>query len=91
METSDLFRRIPGVEVSQDGLGRQTISMLREGQSCRPYLYLDGRRLQRYRLDDIQPMALDAIEVYRRASEAPLRFPIGDCGAVVVWTRASGG
>ena len=91
LETSDLFRRIPGVDVSQDGGGRQAVFMHRDGEFCKPYLYLDGRRLEYYRLDRLQPLDLEAIEVYRRASEAPLRFPIGDCGAVVVWTRGTSG
>ncbi|RMH14199.1 MAG: hypothetical protein D6701_11515, partial [Gemmatimonadetes bacterium] len=45
--------------------------------------------LERGDLDLIRPEDIEAIEVYRGASEVPAEFGGSDagCGAIVIWTR----
>jgi alkaline phosphatase len=60
-------------------------------KACPPSLYVDGVRYppdEDFNLSGILASEVDAVEVYRRASETPVHFLDGNslCGAIVVWT-----
>jgi hypothetical protein len=91
--TSELFYGISRVSVvpnSEGGGNRITISApLGE---CSPPLYVDGILLSGNASDrDLPPMSVvEAIEVYRGASELPLQWSgtaAQGCGAIVIWTK----
>lgn len=83
---SDLFRSIPGVRVSPTSQGRQGLLTMRGG--CVPTLYIDGAQTVSGRSVDeiLQPLDVEAVEVYHGA-QVPARFVRGGCGVVLVWSR----
>ena len=94
---SDMLRTVAGVRVGGDNMnGRPAISMGRTpvGTSftadCRVNYYVDGSWVPpgTFHLDDIPPLAIEAIEIYRGAAEIPVRFRQRQtaCGLIVVWT-----
>lgn len=85
MNTSDLFRMVPGARVSPSGPFGHTVR-LRGG--CQPTLWVDGVSLITMEgMDDILPvMDLEAVEVYHGVN-LPVQFGANPCGAIVVWTR----
>lgn len=85
---SDLFRRINGVDVREGDHGEARVFLYRMGQICEPDFYIDGARTEGLAIDDLRPSDIEAIEIYRRGSEAPPRFNVGNCGAVLLWLRA---
>jgi alkaline phosphatase len=61
-------------------------------EACPPSLYVDGVRHlpdEDFSLRDILTTEVEAVEVYRRASETPVDFLDSNslCGAIVVWTK----
>lgn len=92
--TSDLLDRLPGVFLGGSSLttyaGR---ALLLQGSygTCKPHIYLDGIRVeQNGDIDALAPLHdIEAIEVYRRRTEVPLQYAIGDqgCGVVLFWTK----
>jgi hypothetical protein len=88
---TDVLRRIPGVRV-YPSQGGDVVTFAR-GTSfsgpCRPMVYLDGHRLgSGENLDFLATVSsLEAIEVYKNASAAPVEFWSGGCGAIVLWTH----
>ena len=85
MRFSDLFRMVPGARVVPAGMYDSAI-LLRGG--CRPGIWVDGMRLGTSEGIDhlLQPMDLDAVEVYHSVN-LPVEFGSNPCGAIVVWTR----
>lgn len=87
LHTTDLFRRIPGVNTTPV-LGGQAVTIR---GSCRPTVYVDGVRVDGYRsIDDlVQPLDLEGLEVYRAAHEAPVEYTgfRAGCAVVLIWTR----
>ncbi len=84
---SDLLRSAPGVRIVGRGLGGAVVVMGRS--RCRPIYWIDGRYIPAFELDQITPMEIQAIEVYRGPSETPPelnRFNAG-CGVIAIWTR----
>jgi hypothetical protein len=79
--------------------GRGETSMFRGGRDtyCWMTVYLDGAYLYRSGgigkppdfSRDIRVAALESIEIYRSASEAPPEFSgaVGGCGVIVLWSR----
>lgn len=100
--TSDLLRGVAGVTPGRApaGVGRPRLRMdrtpVRPGRRpCRVRYFVDGIPLPKdggFRVDDLPPEDVEAVEVYRGVSEVPPRFQRrGDrCGVVVIWTRAPG-
>jgi hypothetical protein len=88
---TDLLRRVPGVRV-YSASGGNVVAFAR-GESfsgpCRPTVYLDGHRLGSG--EDLDFLAtvnsLEAVEVYTSATQAPVEYWGGGCGAIVLWTR----
>ena len=103
--SSDLLRTVAGVKVAlgDSGFDRPVIQMGRSpvmsrgrgvsplGGECSVSYYVDGSYVPpgTFHLDDISPLALEAIEVYRGPAETPARLRQRDtaCGVIMVWTR----
>jgi hypothetical protein len=91
LSTSDLLVRT-GRVTTRYVLGGDRILMMGSRGYCTPTVYVDGFRvdLSDISIDVIAPKTdLEAAEVYRSTSEAPLRFGGGmeGCGVVVLWTK----
>lgn len=86
--TSDMFRGRPTVYVSPTRYDRAQVFMGRAVDRCRPDLWIDGSLTNSYYVDDIDPDAVKAIEIYRRTSEVPPEFTRTNtgCGTIVIWT-----
>ena len=58
---------------------------------CKVTYYVDGSSVPggTFHMDDMSPLAIEAVEVYRGPSETPARFRQRDtaCGVIVIWTR----
>jgi hypothetical protein len=97
IETSDLFRNVPGVSLENTADGRlllmRTFATIanRSGQ-CQPSVYLDGMQLFEASPDEIDFYAplkrVRAIEIYNE-SFVPPQFARGltGCGAIVIWSK----
>lgn len=87
-----------------NAMGRPVITMGRTGigmrsyrnsaslaGDCRVNYYVDGMWVPpgTFHPDDISPVSIEAIEVYRGASEIPPKFRAREtaCGLIVIWTR----
>jgi hypothetical protein len=92
------------VSGSDDGMSNSTISMgrtpigtrtARNVQSlagdCKVSYYLDGSWVPSgtFHPDDISPISIEAVEVYRGPAEIPAKFRQREtaCGLIVMWTR----
>ena len=97
INTSDLFRTIPGVQVMWNGTG-YTVQMTRSSAGyCPVQYYIDGAPFLSTGGDDmdqiVQPQDIQAIEVYKGPTETPAEFQGGGsaaCGTIVIWTRRGG-
>jgi hypothetical protein len=96
INTSDLFRMIPGVRLVLDANGVDSRILVRGNMSewCRASFYLDGRSMNTLNTDEIDswvhPNEVKAIEVYAGAG-VPAEFQRGmrddGCGCIVIWTK----
>jgi len=89
--TADLLART-GRVTTRYVTGGDRILMRGTRGYCTPTVYVDGFRvnLSDISIDLLAPkIDLEAAEVYRSASEAPLRFGGGmeGCGVIVLWTK----
>lgn len=86
--TSDLFRGVTGVDVARRQFGTSQILMRRGARRCKPALFLDGVLRRDFPVDNLDPDAIQAIEIYRRNAEIPPKFQgASNCGILVVHTR----
>lgn len=103
--SSDLVRTITGVKVTQgeSGFDRPVISMGRNApvarnrtgtmslSSCNVSYYVDGSYVPSgtFHMDDLSPLIIEAVEVYRGPAETPAKLRQRDtaCGVIVIWTR----
>jgi hypothetical protein len=94
---SDAFRRLPGmrfVNVS-GGMGVRFMSAVGmrgggRGGDCIPTIWIDGQAAPGMEIDEIRAQDIHGMEIYRGASTVPSQFVkggLGQCGAIVVWTR----
>ena len=89
---TDLFRTIPGMTVGFDGSNYVVQSSRSSGTGCRVQWYLDGSPFDNSdnTIDQmLRPDDIEAIEVYKSASEVPVQYQGRDasCGTIVVWTK----
>jgi TonB family protein len=88
---TDVFRRIPGVQITSTRLIRNAVRM--RGMRCWPLVWLDGAPLPsgEFDLDNLSPTSLEGVEIYTGVSQVPPQFMgtrgMGSCGVVVVWSR----
>jgi TonB family protein len=92
-QLTDLFRRIPGMQITQTRMARNAVRARGASRACWPLVWLDGSPLAaaEFDLDAITPGSLDAIEVYSGPATVPPEFMgtrgLGSCGVVVLWSR----
>lgn len=100
IETSDLFKMVPGVYVERTATG--TLLQMRSAFTadvqtdpsyrCRPSVYLDGMQLWEASADEIDVAApvrrVRAIEVYTESNVPPqFNRAMNGCGAIVIWSK----
>ena len=89
--TSDLFRMMPSVRVTQRGFDKSIL--MRGGMSgyCAPAIFLDGMRIEGLSGGDIdgwvQPNEIVGVEVYTLAGAPPQFQTLNGCGTILIWTR----
>ncbi len=90
IRTSDLLRTVTGVAIIRSGM-YSDLRMARS-QDCAPDIYIDGQEARGYRIDDMPPVDIAGIEVFRGPAEVPVRFKRlwSGCGVVSIWTRLPG-
>lgn len=93
---TDVFRTIPGLTVAFDGSNYVVQSARSAGTGCQVQWYLDGSPFDNSNNDIdqmLRPDDIEAIEVYKSASEVPVQFQGSNasCGTIVVWTKRSAG
>ena len=91
LSVGDLLAQTGRVTTRYSIAGEQVLMRGMRGY-CMPTVYLDGRRedMSGISLDQITRVSsLEAVEVYRSASEAPMMYGggMGGCGVIVMWTR----
>lgn len=92
MHLTDLFRRIPGMQLASTNVIQNAVRM-RGARDCPPLLWLDGApaAAAEYDLDTIDPLSIEAMEIYSGPSETPVQFhppmDVQACGVIVIWTR----
>jgi len=92
-QLSDVFRRLPGVQITSTRTIRNAIRFRGNGGSCWPLVWLDGAPLPtaEFDLDFLSPQSVEGIEVYSGVSTIPPQFMgargLGSCGVIVVWSR----
>ena len=88
---SDLLRGLPGVAVDHNGnvVLRGMVSGL--GYCGSPTVFLDGivSSIGNEDLKILDPLDVEAIEVYRRPNEIPAQYggAMSGCGVILIWTR----
>ncbi|HEX8675082.1 MAG TPA: Plug domain-containing protein, partial [Longimicrobium sp.] len=93
LETSDLFKNMPGVSSVRSVDGGEALLMRNAfGDPCAPTLYLNGlmmRNLTGSDLDSlVRPQDVAAIEVYAETQVPPqFQDALSGCGSIVVWTK----
>lgn len=86
LRSSDLMRRVPGMVITEDPGGRHGVGVGRSGR-CSIDFYLDGMPAPGLRLDDIPPDDIGGLEIYRGASEVPIKYRRPTtCAAILIWT-----
>jgi hypothetical protein len=92
-QLTDVFRRLPGVQIMSTRLIRNAIRFRANGGNCWPLVWLDGAPLPtaEFDLDFLSPQSIEGIEVYSGISQIPPQFMgtrgLGSCGVIVVWSR----
>lgn len=92
-QLTDVFRRIPGVQIMSNRLIRNAVRFRGAGRSCWPLVWLDGAPLPtgEFDMDFLSPQSIEGIEVYSGISQVPPQFMgsrgLGSCGVIVVWSR----
>lgn len=91
LETSDLFRTVPGMHVDRNNFDASGFLMRGAYGWCSPGIYLDGSYMHDLAADDIDdfvhPHEVAGIEIYSDAT-APAPYQRMDgCGSVVIWTK----
>ena len=94
---SDVVRMVPGLVMTPSRFfGADGVRMARNvgGHDCPVVFWLDGTRAPWLNLDDIPPMDVEAIEVYRGAATLPAEYNDNKatpaCGTIAIWTRVPG-
>lgn len=93
LETSDLFKNMPGITNFRSVDGGETLLMRSAfGDGCAPTVYLNGLMMRNLAGTDIdtlvRPHEIAAVEVYAE-SQVPPQFQdaLSGCGSIVVWTK----
>ena len=93
IETSDVFKNLPGVRMDADSTGEQRITMRSAfGGYCAPSFYVDGLHMFTLSADELDTIVraknVRAIEVYTDGTVPPqFQQALSGCGAIVIWTK----
>jgi hypothetical protein len=94
---TDLLRRVPGLRIERDGNGGTTVAMSgvrRILRDCPMRIFVDGQEFRHGpgAVDDMIPVDIEGIEVFRTIAELPPEFsgPDSHCGVIAIWTRRGG-
>ena len=94
---SDVMRTVPGLVLTPGRvMGQDAVRTARSsmGRDCPVVFWLDGARAPWLNIDDIPPMDVEAIEVYRGAATLPPEYNDNKatpaCGPIAIWTRVPG-
>jgi hypothetical protein len=93
METSDVFKNMPGVRLETDSTGeRRFLVRSAFGGYCEPTVYIDGMRMFTATADELDTWVraknVRAIEVYNEGTAPPeFQLALSGCGAIVIWTK----
>lgn len=94
---SDVVRTVPGLVLHPGRVfGTDAVRMARSvgGRDCPVVFWLDGARAPWLNIDDIPPMDVEAIEIYRGAATLPPEYndktATPACGTIAIWTRVPG-
>lgn len=91
IETSDVFRNLPGVHAEYDSTGSRVITMRSSfGGYCSPAFYVNGLplfTLSAFEIDNmVRVKDVRAIEVYTDATVPPqFQVALSGCGAILIW------
>lgn len=95
--TTDLFRMVPGLQVVWTGSDYVVQNSRSMGLGvCPVQYYIDGAPFLSIGGDIdqvVQPYDIEAIEVYKSASDTPVQFQTtggNPCGTIVIWTKRGG-
>lgn len=84
---SDLFRSVPGITLSSNETGGNSIRV----RGCQPMVWVDGQRVPGAELDELVfPSDIAAIEFYASSAGIPAQYlERGNrlCGLILVWTK----
>lgn len=87
VNTSDLFRSVPGILIQSRGGGGNTIRV----RNCQPMVRIDGQRVPGAELDEVvQPEDIAGIEFYPSSAGVPAQYAERGnrlCGLILVWTK----
>jgi Carboxypeptidase regulatory-like domain/TonB-dependent Receptor Plug Domain len=94
---SDVLRSLPGVRIEKSG--RASIlrfsAVSNHRRDCVPQYWVDGQHVRGAEIDDFPPNDIEAVELYSGPAKTPLQFSafggVTTCGAVVIWSRPTGG
>jgi len=89
--TTDLLRRVPGVNLMPADFGRREVRM--RGMRCPPLVWMDGMALTTgyFDPDNVDPRTIEGMEIYGGLASVPpvLMGPrsLGSCGVIAIWSR----
>jgi hypothetical protein len=93
LETSQLFRNLPGVRIDTDadGVARVLIRGV-TADWCEPTLFIDGMPMQNWRAEDVddwaRPDQLAGMEIYAGLTAPPqFQTALSGCGSILIWTK----
>lgn len=94
-QLSDPLRALPGVRLVPSSGGGYRVLMRGAaqesliGRACLPRIYLDGIPTQEEPDGVVDPLALEAVEIYRGPAETPAQYSgVGNaCGVILLWSR----
>lgn len=94
-QMSDIFRAmVPGAVFlpGPGGTARLRFSRSAGSRDCPPQYWIDGQPVDRFfNIDDIEPMDVEAVEIYAGPSSTPPQFngmnTNAACGTVAIWSR----
>lgn len=93
VNTSDMFRLVPGVRTTLDSFGQAILQMRGAfAEYCEPSIFINGADLSFLQSEEVDhwvhPNEIAGIEVYTE-SNAPPQFQhgLGGCGSIVIWTK----
>lgn len=91
-EMSDALRSLPGVRAIPTANNKYQIVMSRAGGQCNPRILIDNVPVPGGQVIDdvIDPMDVEAVEVYRGSAQVPVMWGGsggGACGVIAIWTR----